>query len=143
MPPCLTLNIIRYGSRVKWVNPWKGVAPSPTPWCSSYRKGSLRVALDFGRQLYNLFLLRIIYTQLHRIKYSDGMWIIFKRVSLTHGWDPSRFYCSGLEYTWDCTWQWRGSLHSANFLGNSNFTTIFLNSDFSTFLYIITFFKFG
>ena len=24
----------------------------PTPWCSSYRKGSLRVALDYGRQLY-------------------------------------------------------------------------------------------
>ena len=24
----------------------KGVAPTPTPWCSSYRKGSLRVTLD-------------------------------------------------------------------------------------------------
>ena len=24
----------------------EGVAPSPTPWCSSYRKGSLRVNLD-------------------------------------------------------------------------------------------------
>ena len=52
MPPCLTLSIIRYGSRVKWSNPGKGVAPSPTPWCSSYRKGSLRVTLDYGRQLY-------------------------------------------------------------------------------------------
>ena len=30
----------------------EGVAPSPTPWCSSYRKGSLRVTLDCGRQLY-------------------------------------------------------------------------------------------
>ena len=30
----------------------EGVAPSPTPWCSSYRKGSLRVTLDDGRQLY-------------------------------------------------------------------------------------------
>ena len=30
----------------------EGVAPSPTPWCSSYRKGSLRVTLDYGRQLY-------------------------------------------------------------------------------------------
>ena len=28
------------------------VAPSPTPWCSIYRKGSLRVTLDYGRQLY-------------------------------------------------------------------------------------------
>ena len=35
----------------------EGVAPSPTPWCSSYRKGSLRVTLDYGRQLY--FLLYI------------------------------------------------------------------------------------
>ena len=37
------------------------VALSPTPWCSSYRKGSLRVTLDFGRQLYlqSLFLSHI------------------------------------------------------------------------------------
>ena len=34
----------------------EGVAPSPTLWCSSYRKGSLRVTLDYGRQLYFLFL---------------------------------------------------------------------------------------
>ena len=39
-------------SRVKWSNPGKKVAPSPTPRCSSYRKGSLRVTLDYGRQLY-------------------------------------------------------------------------------------------
>ena len=32
----------------------EGVAPSPTPWCSSYRKGSLRDTLDYGRQLYLL-----------------------------------------------------------------------------------------
>ena len=30
----------------------EGVAPSPTPWCSSYRKGSLRVTLNYGRQLF-------------------------------------------------------------------------------------------
>ena len=30
----------------------EGVAPSPTHWCSSYRKGSLRVTLDYGHQLY-------------------------------------------------------------------------------------------
>ena len=36
----------------------EGVAPSPTHWCSSYRKGSLRVTLDYGRQLY--FLLWLI-----------------------------------------------------------------------------------
>ena len=54
MPTCLTLSIIRHGSRVKWSNPGKGVAPSPTPWCCSYRKRNLRVTLDNGRQLYLL-----------------------------------------------------------------------------------------
>ena len=39
IPTCLTLNIIRYVSRVK-NNPGKGVVPSPTPQCSSYWKGS-------------------------------------------------------------------------------------------------------
>ena len=34
------LNTQRYKVwiRVKWNNPGKGVAPSPTPWCNSYRK---------------------------------------------------------------------------------------------------------
>ena len=36
MPPCLTLGFISYGSRVRWSNPGKGVAPSPTPQCRSY-----------------------------------------------------------------------------------------------------------
>ncbi len=35
---CLTLSIIRYGSRVKWSNPGKGVAPSPKPWCIKLSK---------------------------------------------------------------------------------------------------------
>ena len=48
--PCLTLSIIRYISRVKWSNPRKGVAPSPTPRYSSYWKGSFWVALDYGCQ---------------------------------------------------------------------------------------------
>ena len=46
MPPCLTLSIIRYGSRVKWSNLGKGVAPFPTPQYSSYRKGSLQATFD-------------------------------------------------------------------------------------------------
>ena len=32
----------------KWNNPGRGGAPSPTPQCSSYWKGNLRVTLDFG-----------------------------------------------------------------------------------------------
>ena len=53
MPPCLTLGIIIYGSRIKWVSPGKGVLP--TLCCSSYRKGSLQVTLDYGRQLYFIY----------------------------------------------------------------------------------------
>ena len=38
--------------KVKWSNPGKGVAPSPTLWCSSYWKGSFWVTLDYSHQLY-------------------------------------------------------------------------------------------
>ena len=48
------LNTQHYKVRIKGkVEPSReGVAPSPTSWCSSYRKKSLRVTLDYGRQLY-------------------------------------------------------------------------------------------
>ena len=56
IPPCLRLGIIRYWSRVKWNNPGNGLAPFPTPKCSRYWKGSLRVTPpDYGRQLYLLY----------------------------------------------------------------------------------------
>ena len=62
IPPCLTLSIIRYVSRVKWSNPEKRAAPSPAPRCCSYRKGSLRVALAYGRQIYlNIYIYIYIY----------------------------------------------------------------------------------
>ena len=79
MSPCLTLSIIRYGSRVKWSNPGKGIAPSPTPWCSSFRKGSLRVTLDYGSQLYFFFLLMMIYFCNANVFYS------FVKLSYTSG----------------------------------------------------------
>ena len=40
----------------------EGVVPSPTHWCSSYRKGSLRVTLDYGRQLYFTFMCSLIWS---------------------------------------------------------------------------------
>ena len=43
----------------------EGVAPSPTHWCSSYRKGSLRVTLDYGRQLYFTYLYTCIHFYMH------------------------------------------------------------------------------
>ena len=57
IPLCLTLSIIRLGSRVKWSNPGNGVVPSPAPQCCSYWKGSLLVALNYSRQLYYTFYL--------------------------------------------------------------------------------------
>ena len=50
-----------HGSRVKWRNPGKGVAPFPTTWCSSYRNGNLRVTLDnFTFFYYYIVILGII-----------------------------------------------------------------------------------
>ena len=56
---CLTLSNISYISRVKWSNSGKGLAPSPTPRCSSYWKASFLITLDYGRQLY--FFTKYIY----------------------------------------------------------------------------------
>ena len=87
MPPCLTF---RYGSRVKWSNPWKRVAPSSTPWCSSYRKGSLRVTLNYGmgQQLYIYIYIYIYFAefwkQLYSFKYSYLILIIFKQMYLLY-----------------------------------------------------------
>ena len=62
IPPCLTLSNIQYISSVKWSNPGKGVAPSPTPWYSSYQKRSLLVTLNHSHQLYLTFTLYFGYT---------------------------------------------------------------------------------
>ena len=37
--------------KLKWINHGKVITPSPTPWCCSYWKRSLRVTFDYGRQL--------------------------------------------------------------------------------------------
>ena len=55
IPPCLILSYMRYVLRVKWSNPERGVALSPTPRCSSYWKESLLVVLDYCHQLYLSF----------------------------------------------------------------------------------------
>ena len=47
----------KVGIKGKVGNPRKGVAPSLTQ-CSSYWKGSLRISLDYGHQLY-FYLLHV------------------------------------------------------------------------------------
>ena len=59
MPPCLTLSIIRYGSRVKWSNPGKGVAPSPIPCVVAIEKG----AFWSPTLLFTYFQIRAFYKQ--------------------------------------------------------------------------------
>ena len=56
MPPCLA-QYYEVRIKVKWSNPGNRVAPSPTPQCSSYWKGSLQVTLDSGHQLYFIYML--------------------------------------------------------------------------------------
>ena len=54
---------------VRWSNPGKGVAPSPTPRSSSYWKWCLRVALNSSRQLYftYIYIYIYIYIVIHRL----------------------------------------------------------------------------
>ena len=67
----------------------EGVAPSPTPWCSSYRKGSLRVTLDYGRQLYLLLYkwlfetMKLLEKTDFGIKLSNKGWHAMKPTSQT------------------------------------------------------------
>ena len=85
MSTCLTLSIIRYGSSMKWVNHKKGVAPSSTPWCCSYWKGSLRVTLDYSRQLTYLLSMSLKAKSFVN-KYSDinsNFVFIFISISIT------------------------------------------------------------
>ena len=69
MPPMLyyTQHYIGTDYRVYYIISMEGVAPSPTPWCSSYRKGSLRVTRDYGRQLYLLTYIKLYYIILYYI----------------------------------------------------------------------------
>ena len=55
----------------------EGVAPSPTPWCSSYRKGSFRVTLDYGRQLYLLTISHILlWYYIFTVRLTDLNWLL-------------------------------------------------------------------
>ena len=72
-PPCLTFSNIRYVSRVKWSNPGKGVAPSPTSRCSSYWKGTLLVALDYSRQLYNFIYIYEVIIQIFFVPFTPSL----------------------------------------------------------------------
>ena len=66
--------IIRYGSRVKWSNPGKGVMPFPTPWCSSYWKGGLLVLLGYGRQLTHTHTHTHIYIYIYIYIYKSNIY---------------------------------------------------------------------
>ena len=54
--PLLSTQHYKVWIKGKLGNAGKGVVPFPTPWCSSYRKGSFRVIFDYGRQLYLLYI---------------------------------------------------------------------------------------
>ena len=73
------LNTQHYKVRIKGkVEQYReGVAPSLTPWCSSYRKRSLRVTLDYGRQLYFTYIYIYIYIYIYPVSVQrQWVWII-------------------------------------------------------------------
>ena len=86
MLPYLKLSDIRYVSRVKWNNPEKGVAPSPTPRCSSYWKGSFLVNLNWRETILQLFTLylklsKLTHEILHYSFWSDST-ICWENISI-------------------------------------------------------------
>ena len=99
MPPCLTLSNIKLGSRVNWSNPGKGAVLSPTPRCSSYRKGSLRVTLDEGRQLYFTFYFPINLKILRMLDCSLGSFSIWLGVCKGLGIFGLTFHMSDVFYS--------------------------------------------
>ena len=74
MRSCLTLSIIRYGSRVKWSDPGKGVAPSPTPWCSKLSK---REPSGHPRLWSPTLLYLLIYIYIYIYIFEKGMFTLF------------------------------------------------------------------
>ena len=86
MLPCLALSIVRLGSRVKWRNPGKGVASSPTPRCSSYWKGSLGSPLTNVANLTIIVCKQMIPSLLNRIwhKITYKGWYAIKPIQLNN-----------------------------------------------------------
>ena len=98
MPPCLTISIIRYGSMVKWTNPGKRVVPSPTPRCSSYRKGSLRVTVDYDRQLTYVYLNHWSFIKIRGNNERNGS--VFQCLFLSRGWSVILYTLSFYLLSW-------------------------------------------
>ena len=81
------LNTQHYMVRIKGkVEPSReGVAPSPTSWCSSYRKESLRVTFDYGRQLYFTYIYLEIWKDRNKnMKTKDVLYLIKYAHTHTH-----------------------------------------------------------
>ena len=72
------------------------VASSPTPWCGCYWKGSIRITLDYGRQLTTHYMS------------NSSIWL-------------SGPIAPGSEWTWE-RWQWRGIPHSPKLQHYENLT---------------------
>ena len=60
----------------------EGVAPSPTHWCSSYRKGNLRTTLDYGRQLYFTYVLCIYVMNILCTFHISVSWVCYRTMKV-------------------------------------------------------------
>ena len=117
MLPCLTLSIIRKGSRIKWSNPGKEVVPYPTPWCCSYRKGRLWVTLNYSHQQqltteYLLFIVDIVNTTFQIIYSIISLRFISKERGFfqqykTKEKDGSKFFKYIISSVWKLDIIWR------------------------------------
>ena len=57
-----------------WSNPGKGVVPFPIPWCCSYWKESLQIALEYSQPTYNLLTCKCTNMKKHMV-YVGGFYL--------------------------------------------------------------------
>ena len=80
---------VRIKGKVKQLR--EGVAPSPTPWCSSYRKGSLRVTLDYGRQLYFTVVNVPVAFMIPTSQWTENIFHIYCSLIISMVWERKKF----------------------------------------------------
>ena len=77
IPPCLTLSIIMYVSRIKWSNPRKWVAPSQPLSVVAIEKGTFGwPQLDTHTHIY-IYIYIYIYTHTHTYKHNEDLRFIY------------------------------------------------------------------
>ena len=86
--------------KLQWMNPRNGEMPFPTPWLSSYGKGTLQVTIDYGHQLYfTIFKKGYIRGSLSKFPF----FFVWALLLIVHTWNSSPLRTKLLRLQCTCT----------------------------------------